>query len=181
MPQDFLGLLKAEQWDEVSAAIERHPGIVADTWDRQWDDDWDENLPWLWAFGRAGYTENCEPAEPPPGPILLYRGCEQKRRLHMSWTPVYGLAVMYAESICGNGARRLGNIYAHQAWPCELLAHIHRREWKQTESVYDEFVLDCSYLNDDNVEPLEVAPGNYADMWVRYAMSGRPTDFAISR
>jgi hypothetical protein len=93
------------------------------------------------------------------------------------------------------GRKYAGNVYQHWAFGAEMLAHIHTKTWRKREAVcypagtitigeyvvdeYDEYVIDYRYLDDDNVEPIGVDPLNYAEMWLQYASSGRPTGFAI--
>lgn len=194
--------------EKILAAIAERPGIVANAW-FYFLGEWHAKIPesrWLWAFSEAGYTDRYELADRPAEAILLYRGCDQIGRLNMSWTPNYNMAQLYATNTCGfprrdeNYMPRAGNVYAHWAWPEELLAHIYHVQWERLhsgevwkpealnlppaalgyiESEFNEYVLDYRYLSDDNVTPVSVAPGNFADMTAMYRAAGRPTDFDL--
>lgn len=187
----FLELLKANQWDAVTAAIKHQPALVVEVWDPQWDIAWEFNqIPqqtWVRLFRQCGYTVNGEPAPLPDEPILLYRGANAEQRHGMAWTANYDLAYAYRLED-GAGHERSGDIYAHWAVPDEMLAHQRREGWKRCQpghaaekvttsgryswSTYDEYVLDPAYLSDDNVTCYQIGPGNYAAAWTRGVMFG---------
>lgn len=166
----------------ITEVVASDPGIVADAWQREYGDDYDlSNKIWLWAFTLAGYTYNFQPAPRPGEPIFLYRGCLHERRFGMAWTPMYGLALRYADYSHDSGPRQFGNVYGHWAWPREILAHIYRRERNEAGqlAVFDALVLDYRCLNEDVVQPVAVNQMNFAEQSARSVMSGRPINFAV--
>ncbi|OCB21807.1 hypothetical protein A5674_27070 [Mycobacterium malmoense] len=195
--------------------IARNPGIVHAAWEPRydaanghsvWAHDWGA---WTWAFRQAGFHQgkgyqlidgvaimDSKPAEPPEGPIHLWRGCPPERRFGMSWTSNYDLALKFAKAD-GAGRRHAGCIFGHWAWGSEMLAHTHRETWCKPEpgqaaspwvpqrsdgsvlSEYDEYVLNSACLDDANVRLLEVHPSLYGEMVWRYSQAGYPTNFDL--
>ncbi|WP_407689815.1 hypothetical protein [Mycobacterium sp. HUMS_1102779] len=205
----FLELLKANDRDAIVAEARRNPGIVVATWERGWATTWDGRgwkpssddhgfgrvryATWVRAFRAAGYCEGVghgtdwvcheiKPATPPDEPILLYRAAPVVRRLGMSWTSDYDEAVNFS-NYNGAGKRQCVNIYAHWAFPEELLAYIYkwnkRWEWPYGIATADEYVLDPKFLDDDNVEPVSVPMGNYSDTYLSYVTPDRPATFGL--
>lgn len=183
--------------DAITQAISTNPGLVIEAWDTIWHDGGFHligNRIWVWAFRQAGFREalgnnnsseidEIRPATLPDDAILLYRGCPHHRRFGMSWSPIYSIAQGYSTRNAG-GQRHSGNVYAHWAYPCELLAHVYKTDksadgWPYLKGVWEEYIIDPEYLNDEVVRPIAVAPSNYAAIYATYAKANTPTSFAL--
>lgn len=210
--RELFALLKRAEDDPgaqaaITQALSTNPGLVIEAWDTIWSTEWNGNawVPrghdggfhlignriWVWAFRQAGFREalgngadidEIRPADLPDDAILVYRGCPQHRRFGMSWSSIYSIAKAYSTCNAG-GQRHCGNVYAHWAYPCELLAHVYKTEksakWPHNIDVWDEYIIDPEYLNDEVVRPINVAPGNYAAIYAMYAKANTPTSFAL--
>lgn len=167
---------------EIAPAIAADPGIVYRAWGpaRPGFDTIPREM-WTWCFRQTRYV--------PDGPVLLYRGCPHNARFGMSWTADIGVAELFSR-MDNTGRPRAGNVYAHRAQPCELLArsYVHWLEHKifpptitQWPLTWDEYVVDPAYLTDDNVVAYAIHPADYSNMVAEYARLGRPINFKITQ
>jgi hypothetical protein len=73
------------------------PGVVFFAWRAGLPELTVNHERWRELFGRAGYTENGEPAEKPTGGnVILYRGTTAQFRQYWSWTPDLTFAAWHA-------------------------------------------------------------------------------------
>jgi hypothetical protein len=127
-----------------SLDLEAHPGIIAHAW--SWAEYPESSLRadhWVDLFQMAGYTHDGRPAKLPRRPITIYRGCTPDRCEGMAWTSDLRVARRFARD--ERDGRPTGHVYAVDAPPRALLAHIHEDS---------EYVIDL-YSFEDAVRLIE--------------------------
>ncbi|WP_270353551.1 hypothetical protein [Microbacterium testaceum] len=102
-------------------------------------------LTWIELFHAAGYTEDCEPAERPPGPLTLYRASEPQYAHRLAWTGSLAIAERFLEINKRYGDRDRFVYTITVAATDRVLAHI-------TDRGEDEYIVDTRGLRAQRVD-----------------------------